>query len=232
MKAEKSIKNFAGLTDKECRELITENVKFIEAACSKAVRYSNYNISDENKQVNEVLSLFNNVIDKLNRDNFKAIRSFKGRSKFTTYLSGIVSFSFVDLVRKKRGRGGKRSTVPPDTEGTAVRDGKLKPGGEMVVLSRSEDNPENSVAEEEMRGKKSDALKRIRQSISVEERLILSMRFPFDELRKPVGIREISLILGISQKALYKRLERLLVKCRKIIEGAGIEKQDIFPEKK
>ena len=53
---------------------------------------------------NDVNECFVFVIDNLSSQDYKRLRSFKGRSKFTTYLYTLVNSLVVDFRRKKYGR--------------------------------------------------------------------------------------------------------------------------------
>lgn len=65
-------------------------------------------------------------------------------------------------------------------------------------------------------------------SLSGEEKLLLRMKFPADQGMEPMSTKEISRALGISEKGVYNRIDRLIKKCRKILKNAGVEEQDFI----
>ena len=56
--------------------------------------------------------------------------------------------------------------------------------------------------------------------------MILRMRFPGDEGETPCSIIEVADILGISAKATYKKLSRLLKRCKSHLQKEGVSLHD------
>lgn len=108
-----SLKSSPGQEDAGYARLITAHLAFIEKQCRRAVLQSMTGASgdlagapggdglDLDNQTDELL---NEVLDRLRADDFKALRSFQGKAKLTTYLTTIVANLIIDLVRQKKGR--------------------------------------------------------------------------------------------------------------------------------
>lgn len=92
------------------RDVIRQNLDYIEAQCVKAVRvqlgkHHTFAGPDIELQIeNEALELSSLVLDKLEANDFKVLRDFQGKSKLTTYLTAIISRAAVDMLRQKYGR--------------------------------------------------------------------------------------------------------------------------------
>ena len=69
----------------------------------------------------------------------------------------------------------------------------------------------------------SDVLKRLMAQCETQDRLILTMRF--DDGRT---VAEIAPTLGLDQRALYRRIERLLRDLRKGLEAEGIDSTSVL----
>jgi len=71
-------------------------------------------------------------------------------------------------------------------------------------------------------------LKRIFRGLSGEEQLVLRMRFPDDPEGKAGSVGKIAHLLGISEKAAYKRITRILMKCRTLVDEQGIALDELL----
>jgi RNA polymerase sigma factor (sigma-70 family) len=87
--------------------IINEHLKFIEQKCFRSLQGKS-NRSNDIELENDALKLFNRVVDKLREDDHKILRNFQGRAKLTTYLTTIISFQAIDLIRQRRGRNQER----------------------------------------------------------------------------------------------------------------------------
>lgn len=97
----------------EYARLIAENLPYIEQQCQKAVARPILSSSmvdgSGSGQVdivkeNEADELLIEVLDRLKKDDYKALREFKGTAKLSTYLTAIISNMLVDIIRSKKGR--------------------------------------------------------------------------------------------------------------------------------
>lgn len=119
--------------------------------------------------------------------------------------------------------------------------GKGKPAGEQpfkagirnletgeVIVADPRKNPEELTIEAQREEKLKEIINEVVSQLSGEERLILRMRFPVSEDEAPKDIDRISGLLGISKKAVYHRVSRVLKKCREMIVNHGVNFNDIF----
>lgn len=220
-------------------KIINDNLEYIESKCFFIVNSKGYFHNIRSDSENEAIELFNLVISELKKNSYKAIRSFKRNSKFSTYLSGIISFTYVDYIRRKRGRksqknsrGNAVSVIMPSISGTVVKDGYIKGKDRIIEIPNGNNGPEKEMIEAEQERIKREALRKISEKLKGEEKLLLKMRFPSEKEIDPISVKDISKILGISEKAVYKRIKKALQKCRLILNEVGISVGDIFGEKK
>ena len=106
-----SVINAFDAPDGRWSSLIVENLPYIEKQCRKAIiRHSAAHGLDSSlgawnsSHDNELDELVNDLLERLAADDFKALRSFKGTAKITTYLTAIISNLIIDIVRSKKGR--------------------------------------------------------------------------------------------------------------------------------
>lgn len=205
---------FIPATDDKYRKLINRHLDYIEKQCKRAVLKYLPNMSPLHAE-NESLELNNRIIDKLEKDDYKALKHFKGKSGFTSWLNSVISFELVDMIREKRGR--KKSD-------DSSEDTKPVPGQPTDTDSNS---PELLLMETERDDKLREAIKLLIEQLSGEELFILRMKYPPDGSAGMKG-DEIARSLNISRKAVYRRLDRIIVKCRKIIEKSELDTETLF----
>jgi RNA polymerase sigma factor (sigma-70 family) len=279
------------------KNIIKDHFEFIEKQCFKAVRMKlGENSSAENALTieNEALELSNQVLDTLERNNYKVLREFKGNSRLTTYLTAIISRQAVDLIRKKLGRDrekerakefgdvgllvyqrvikdgyplsdvfeelqtnhgfsgsmeeletivqkikGKGKRKNPrvsllngsnsSTNGSAVKNGTTIGINENeFVIPDTQSDPEKIVMEDQRKRKMQEVIQDIIAQLNGEERILLRMRFPSGEGETPHTVAQVSNILGITQKAVYKRMTRLLKKCKELLDREGVTINDLL----
>lgn len=87
-------------------QLLSRHLQFIEKQIIIALKMLKIEkpLQNSNRMEEEAIQLFNTLVDKFKANDYKIIKQFKGRSKFTTYLSSIISREVVNMIRKKRGR--------------------------------------------------------------------------------------------------------------------------------
>jgi len=270
------------------REMINLHFPLIERQCFNAVRRQLKSHDALNNPVNienEALELSNQVLDTLQRDDFRVLRQFKGDAKLSTYITTIIARQAVDLVRKKLGRSrekeraqkfgkigliiyekmilqgcsvpeiyadlqsnegipesleeietiaekikGKKSgaSLPPNNH-SVVKEGvvRVNENGDFVIADTRGD-PQELLIEKQRKQKVGEVVKEIIQQLSGEERLILRMRFPAQEEVEPEKVEQMAKFLGISKKAVYKRITRVLKKCRNIMDQKGVTINDLL----
>jgi len=226
------------------RDLITKNIKFINRQCLNTVKIKSGSFLKSSFDVeNEADRLFNTVLDKLSDDDFGILRRFEGRSKITTYLTTIIARTAVDMIRSRAGRertSGKTSGADrpdgkidsfrkvkiPASDGTPVKEGIYSGERGEYIVPDNEDIPEIKALKNDSEDKINLVLFEMLSVLNGEERLLLRMKFPQEPDRKPLSTDEIAQILGISQKGVYNRIERLLKKCRIVLADAGVSLED------
>lgn len=226
------------------RAIINTNIKFINRQCLNIVKIKSGGFLKSSFEIeNEADRLFNTVLDKLSENEFGILRRFEGRSKITTYLTTIIARTAIDMIRARAGRertseksseidgrDGKidvlRKGKIPVTEGTPVKEGLYSGERGEYIVPDNANVPEIKALKNDSKDKISIVLSEMLSVLSGEERLLLRMKFPEENNRKPLKTDEIAHILGISQKGVYNRIERLLKKCRIILADAGVSLED------
>ena len=216
--------------------MINQNIDFINRQCLKTIKMkSGRFLKGELSIENEADRLFNRVLDKLSENYFYILRKFESRSKFSTYLTTIIVRTAIDLIRERAGRerpetdhGTSRSGKVPDTNGTPVREGKRSGEAGEYYVADTDNIPELKVIGIDREKKMTEVIILLFSSLSGEEKLLLRMKFPADPGVEPMSTKEISAALGISGKGVYNRIDRLIKKCRKILENAGVGEEDFI----
>ncbi|HDP94806.1 MAG TPA: sigma-70 family RNA polymerase sigma factor [Candidatus Aminicenantes bacterium] len=90
--------------------------------------------------------------------------------------------------------------------------------------------PESAAFEKERQARITAAVSLLRSRLSGTEWLLLRLRFPPDPRSPARKASEIASLMGISRKAVYRRLDRLLPHCRTILRKAGIDFCDLFSQ--
>jgi RNA polymerase sigma factor (sigma-70 family) len=96
--------------------LLIDNLPYIENQCRRAVAlrserggslagYRTMSLQECDLDADE---LFNDVLDRLVANDFKALKDFQGKAKLTTYISTVIANLVVDIVRSKKGRSRAR----------------------------------------------------------------------------------------------------------------------------
>jgi len=222
--------------DAHFRSMINQNVDFINRQCLKTVKIkSGRFLKGELNIENEADRLFNKVLDKLSENDFSILRKFENRSKFSTYLTTIIVRTAIDMIRERAGRersekghGTSRSGKVPDAYGTPVREGRRSGVAGEYYIADTDNIPELKAIGRDREKKMREVITLLFSSLSGEEKLLLRMKFPADQGMEPMSTKEISRALGISEKGVYNRIDRLIKKCRKILKNAGVEEQDFI----
>lgn len=123
-------------------------------------------------------------------------------------------------------RGRHASGNPVPAPGGAVKAGNAINGEGRPVVVDDKKNPEELLVDQNGHAKVKNMVEDLLEGLSGEERLILRMRFPAREGESPCSIVEIAETLGISAKATYKKLSRLLNRCKKQLEDRGVRLHD------
>ncbi|MCP4221242.1 MAG: sigma-70 family RNA polymerase sigma factor [bacterium] len=121
----------------------------------------------------------------------------------------------------------------PVTNGTAVKNGfslGKESGGKKntFIVPDTHSDPGEICIEEQRSRKMREIVPAIIAKLSGEERILLRMRFPTGEGDKPRSVQQVATVLGITQKAVYKRIDRLMQKCRKQLDMLGVKSNDLL----
>lgn len=122
---------------------------------------------------------------------------------------------------------GKQNAGPSDPvvkEAVPARDHQ----NESFIIPDKQAEPAVLMEEKERIQMVDDVVKGMVKDLSGEERLILRMRFPTNGDGKPAKVSAIARALGITEKATYKRIARILKKCRDILDQKGVAVDDLL----
>ncbi|HNX96494.1 MAG TPA: RNA polymerase sigma factor [Candidatus Aminicenantes bacterium] len=168
----------------------------------------------------EKMTIFTTVLEKLRERDFAKLRSFRGRSSLTTWLTVVARNVALDWLRSKYGRdfrGKKVVVVSIDQEPALVN--RLSAGSDPAVVLRGE---RRERAGAELLGHVVRALADLPET----ERLLVRLVF-FQGLK----IGQAGEVLGIPR--VYKVLERVLRRLRSVLAAAGVTAErfaDFFGE--
>lgn len=115
----------------------------------------------------------------------------------------------------------------PHNGSSAVKNGTVVGENEYVIPDTKSD-PQDILMETQRKRKMHDVIQSILTQLNGEERLLLRMRFPTGEDQKPKSVEQVSRVLGISQKAVYKRIARVLKKCKDTLNREGVTVDDLL----
>lgn len=117
---------------------------------------------------------------------------------------------------------------PAVKEGFTVKTGESGDSGRELVVPDPGPGPGDIAFRRERRRNIRLAVTEVVAQLSGEERIILRMRFPAGDNHTPRKAKHIAKVLGISEKAVYKRIDRLLKKCRRILEQKGVDVHELL----
>ena len=138
------------------------------------------------------------------------------------------------IVQKIKGKGKNPGISLPNGWDSAANGSVVKKGtfigadkNELVIPDNRSD-PQEIVMENQRKRKMDEVIEDIIAQLNGEERLLLRMRFPFGEDETPQTVAQVSNVLGITQKAVYKRMTRLLKKCKDRLDREGVAINDLL----
>jgi len=125
-------------------------------------------------------------------------------------------------------RGKKSSLTFLNGDNPVVKNGAIvNEDGDYIIPDKKND-PEELLIEEQRKQKLGEIVKEIIAQLNGEERIILRMRFPANDEEKPGKVEQIATVLGISEKAVYKRIARILHKCKNLLDQKGVAVNDLL----
>jgi RNA polymerase sigma factor (sigma-70 family) len=135
---------------------------------------------------------------------------------------------FESIVEKIKGSRLKGINALPENQNPFLKKGQQNPqSGELIIMDPKK-NPEESAIQNQTHKKINDMLELAIGELSGEERLILRMRFSIHGEEEPKDFNTIARHLSISKKAAYKKISRILKKCRQILIQRGFDINDLL----
>jgi len=89
-------------------------------------------------------------------------------------------------------------------------------------------DPQDLLIKKEKEQRTAEVIRDIIEHLPGEERIILRLRFPATQEEKAQKVSTIASLFGITQKAVYKRIDRILEKCKKHLRQEGVSIHDLF----
>lgn len=123
---------------------------------------------------------------------------------------------------KGKNPGGHKPGHANGNNGNSVVKNGTSINEEEYVIPDTKSDPQALLMEKQRQQEIHRVIRDIIAPLSGEERLLLRMRFPVLEGEKPGSVEQISCALGITPKAVYKRITRLMKKCRQQLDSRGI----------
>ena len=143
-------------------------------------------------------------------------------------IEGIpLSLDEVETIAEKI-KGKKSSLTFSNDDNPVVKNGAIVNEDGDYIIPDKKNNPEELLIEEQRKQKLGEVVKDIIAQLNGEERIILRMRFPANDEEKPGKVEQIAIVLGISEKAVYKRIARILNKCKNLLAQKGVAVNDLL----
>jgi len=125
-------------------------------------------------------------------------------------------------------KGRKSSLTFSNGDNPMVKNGAIVDEDGDYIIPDKKNDPEKLLIEEQRKQKLGEVVKEIIAQLNGEERIILRMRFPANDEEKPGKVEQIATVLGISEKAVYKRIARVLTKCKNLLDQKGVAVNDLL----
>jgi len=130
------------------------------------------------------------------------------------------------IVEKIKGKKSRLSNLPANN--SVVREGvSVNENGDYIIPD-TEGDPQEILLKKQKEHKLQEIIKNTITQLNGEEKVILRMRFPTENEEKMGKIEHIADLLGISEKAVYKRIAKILRKCRELIKQQGVSIDDLL----
>lgn len=97
-----------------------------------------------------------------------------------------------------------------------------------VIVPDPAKGAEEIMIDNERELKRKKAIVTMQEGLSGEDRFIIRLRFPPTDDEEPRSVREISALLGQSEKAVENRIHRILLRCRETLLGQGQSLDDLI----
>lgn len=110
---------------------------------------------------------------------------------------------------------------------SVIKNGTSIDGDEYVIPDTKSD-PQVIFMEKQRHQEIDNIIQAIISRLTGEEKMLLHMRFPFTEDEKPKSVEQIAAVLAITPKAVYKRLTRLMKKCKEHLDQQGVTVNELL----
>jgi RNA polymerase sigma factor (sigma-70 family) len=129
-----------------------------------------------------------------------------------------------------RGRGRQQAVFCADGESAWLVPGWRITTDDTVEIEVPDPrkNAEAAIMSGQKRSEAKRAVAGLIAELDGEERFMLGMRFPANEEEEPKSNREISRLLGLSEKSVDARIRRILVRFREILLREGLSLDDLI----
>ncbi len=138
------------------------------------------------------------------------------------------------IVQKIKGKGKNPRVSLPNGSDSGANGSVVKNGTTIgvyeneFVIPDTRGDPQKIIIENQRKRKMQEVIQSIIAQLNGEERLLLRMRFPLGEDETPQTVAQVSNVLGITQKVVYKRMTRLLKKCKEQLDREGVSIHDLL----
>jgi RNA polymerase sigma factor (sigma-70 family) len=132
-----------------------------------------------------------------------------------------------DILDRIRGRQTflvANSTIAYQESGTESGDQDLQ----KISLPDNSKKPDELIIEKQRAQAVQQMLAEIISELKGEDRLMLRMKYPVNEMEHPRNNGEIAEMLGLKEKAIESRIRRILLKCRESILQRGLSIDDFI----
>ena len=116
----------------------------------------------------------------------------------------------------------------PNPDDNLIRMGSRDSQTGEIISPDNLSNPEDTSIRKDREQRMDQLLRDTIDELNGEDKLIIRMRFPVNPDQEAESIDSIAAALGISSKAVYKRISRVLKKCRQHIKKRGLNIHDIL----
>ena len=116
----------------------------------------------------------------------------------------------------------------PNPDDNLIRMGSRDSQTGEIISPDNLSNPEDTSIRKDREQHMDQLLRDTINELNGEDKLIIRMRFPVNPDQEAESIDSIAAALGISSKAVYKRISRVLKKCRQHIKKRGLNIHDIL----
>jgi RNA polymerase sigma factor (sigma-70 family) len=134
---------------------------------------------------------------------------------------------FLEIASRISGSARNPGNIP-NPDDNLIRMGSQDSQTGEIISPDNLSNPEDTSIRKDREQHMDQLLRDTINELNGEDKLIISMRFPANPDQEAERIDSIAAALGISSKAVYKRISRILKKCRQHIEKRGLNIHDIL----